>query len=194
MMMQRIATLFLPLVCTSLILAQISLDQGASLDEGAGPDQGASHEARLAALQLKLPPVSEPVGIYRRAVVVDNLIYLAGHIPIDADGRIMTGRVGAGVNVETARQAARRSGLAMLATLRAELGSLDRVKRLVKTTGMVNSSTDFHDQPAVVNGCSELFRDVFGAERGVGARSAVGMAALPKGAIVEIEAVFEIKP
>ena len=154
--------------------------------------QTSNPELRLAELQLELPAVSKPVGIYRRAVVVDKLIYLAGHIPIDPDGRIMTGKVGLNVDVQTAQQAARRCGLAMLATLKSELGSLNRVKRLVKTTGMVNCTEDFTEQPTVINGCSQLFVDVFGKDQGEGARSAVGMNSLPKGAIVELEAVFEL--
>ena len=150
-------------------------------------------EQRLAELQIELPEMSDPVGIYRRAVVVDNLIYLAGHIPIDDDGNVIKGRAGANVDMPAAKLAARRCGLAMLATLKDELGSLDRVRRVVKTSGMVNCTFGFEDQPAVINGCSELFRDVFGADQGIGVRSAVGMMALPKGAVVEIEAVFEIE-
>ncbi len=152
------------------------------------------YDQKLVEMGLELPPVSRPVGIYRRVVVVDNMAWLAGHVPRTPDGQIMGGKVGEDVTLDQARQAARQSGLAMLASLKAELGTLNRVKRLVKTTGMVNCTPEFRDQPQVINGCSELFRDLFGDEAGVGARAAVGMNALPGGAIVEIEAVFEIKP
>ncbi len=133
------------------------------------------------------------MAIYKRAVVVDHLVYLAGHIPFDAKGDVMTGKVGVDVSLAEAEAAAERCGLAMLATLKAELGSLNRVKRLVKTTGMVNCAPNFTDQSLVINGCSRLFQDVFGEENGVGARCAVGMSSLPRGAIVEIEAIFELK-
>lgn len=151
-------------------------------------------DRKLEAMGLELPPVSEAVGIYRPVVVVDNMAWLSGHIPRTADGEIMRGKAGGDVTLQRGQQAARQCGLAMLASLKAELGSLNRVRRLVKTTGMVNCTPDFVDQPKVVNGCSELFRDLFGEENGVGARAAVGMASLPAGAIVEIEAVFEIEP
>jgi enamine deaminase RidA (YjgF/YER057c/UK114 family) len=170
--------------------AALALVATAAYGQEANDQPGA--EQRLLELGVTLPAVSKPVGIYRRAVVVDNLIHLAGHIPIDTDGKVVTGKVGEDVSLESARDAARLAGLAMLATLRHELGSLDRIERLVKTVGMVNCTPDFVDQPAVVNGCSQLFKDIFGQQRGVGARSAVGMNALPKGAVVEIEAIFEI--
>jgi enamine deaminase RidA (YjgF/YER057c/UK114 family) len=170
----------------------IMLFVAAAVAAGQTPTVRATAEQRLSQLGVTLPAVSKPVGIYRRAVVVDNLIHLAGHIPIDAEGHIVTGKVGENVSLESAQEAARLSGLAMLATLRGELGSLDRVERLVKTVGMVNCTADFVDQPAVINGCSQLFKDIFGEQRGVGARSAVGMNSLPKGAVVEIEAIFEI--
>ena len=149
-------------------------------------------DKKLKEMGHELPPVSSAVGIYRSVVVVGNMAYLAGHIPRSAEGEILRGKVGDDVTLEQAQTAAKRSGLAMLASLKAELGSLNRVKRLVKTTGMVNCTADFVDQPKVVNGCSELFRDLFGQENGVGARAAVGMSSLPAGAIVEIEAMFEL--
>lgn len=154
--------------------------------------QDVDYDARLKGLGETLNQVSAPVGIYKRVVIVGNMAYLAGHIPINADGRVMTGKLGDGVDIEQGQLAARRSGLAMLASLKTELGTLNRVKRLVKTTGMVNCTEDFTDHPEVINGCSQLFKDVFGEENGVGARSAVGMNSLPRGAIVEIEAIFEL--
>lgn len=151
-------------------------------------------DGRLAQMGHELPPTSKPVGIYKPVVIVGNMAYLSGHIPRDASGEIMRGKLGDGVSIERGQQAAQRCGLAMLASLKAELGSLNRVKRLVRTAGMVNSTPDFTDQPRVVNGCSQLFKDLFGDDRGVGARAAVGMSSLPAGAICEIQAIFELKP
>jgi len=149
-------------------------------------------DKKLKEMGFDLPEPSGAVGIYKSVVVVDNMAYLAGHIPRTTAGEIMRGKVGDGATLEQAQAAAKRSAVAMLASLKAELGTLNRVKRLVKTTGMVNCTPDFVDQPKVINGCSELLRDLFGQENGVGARAAVGMNSLPAGAIVEIEAIFEL--
>jgi enamine deaminase RidA (YjgF/YER057c/UK114 family) len=151
-----------------------------------------SAEAKLAELKLELPPAPKPMGVYKPIVIVGNLAYLSGHGPLKPDGTLLTGRVGGEVNQDAGYAAARQTGLAMLATLRANLGSLDRVKRVVKTLGMVNCTPDFEKHPAVINGCSELWAEVFGKEIGVGARSAVGMGSLPGNISVEIEAIFEI--
>ena len=151
-------------------------------------------EARLSQLGLQLPPVSKPKGLYRPLVVIGSLAYTSGHLPVREDGSLVTGRVGADLDQQAGYAAARQTGLAILATLRAELGSLDRVRRVVKIAGLVRCTEDFQNQPAVVNGCSELLAEVFGPEAGVGARSAFGSSALPLGAAVEIEAVFEIAP
>ena len=152
-----------------------------------------SAESRLAELKLQLPPAPKAIGVYRPIVVVGNLAYLSGHGPLLPDGSLMTGRLGDEVDEAQAKEAARQTGLALLATLRANLGSLDRVRRVVKVLGMVHCKSDFTGHPAVVNGCSELFRDVFGEESGVAARSAVGAGSLPAGMTVEIEAIFEIE-
>ncbi len=152
-----------------------------------------SAEKRLIELRLELPPTPKPVAVYRTVVVADNLAYVSGHGPLKPDGSMITGRVGAELDLPAGKAAARQVGLAILASLRAELGSLDRVQRLLKTLGMVNAASDFRDHPAVINGCSELFADVFGRENGIGARSAVGMGSLPGNIAVEIEAIFEIK-
>jgi len=149
-------------------------------------------EARVAQLKLELPPAPKPVAVYKPLVVVGNLAYVSGHGPLRTDKSLFTGRVGDQVDLEFGKAAARQTGLAILATLREHLGSLDRVQRVIKVLGMVNSTADFREHPAVINGCSELFRDVFGEERGVGARSAVGMGSLPGDISVEIEAIFEI--
>src|SRR6184192_2257709 len=149
-------------------------------------------EARLAELKLELPPAPKPVAVYKPLVICGNLAYVSGHGPLKPDKTLITGRVGQDLDLEGGKAAARQTGLAILATLRSALGSLDRVKRLIKVLGMVNCTPDFRDHPQVINGCSELFRDVFGSENGVGSRSAVGMGSLPGNIAVEIEAVFEI--
>jgi enamine deaminase RidA (YjgF/YER057c/UK114 family) len=151
-------------------------------------------EARLSELRLVLPPASKPKGLYKPLVVVGNLAYTSGHLPARPDGSLVIGRVGDELDQAAGYAAARLAGLAILATLRAELGNLDRVMRVVKIVGLVRCTADFQQQPAVINGASELFADVFGPEAGVGARSALGTNALPLGAAVEIEAVFEIMP
>jgi enamine deaminase RidA (YjgF/YER057c/UK114 family) len=152
-----------------------------------------SPEARLAELGLELPPAAEPKGVYRPLVMVGNLAYTSGHLPVAADGSLLTGRVGAELDQQAGYHAARQAGLAILTTLRKELGTLDRVRRVVKVLGVVNCTGDFTQQPAVINGCSELLAEVFGPEAGVGARSAVGAGSLPLGVPVEIEAIFEIQ-
>jgi len=150
-------------------------------------------EARLIELKLELPPAPKPVAVYRPLIIVGNLAYVSGHGPLLPDKSLMSGRVGSEVDTAFGKEAARQTGLAILATLREHLGSLDRVRRVIKVLGMVNSTADFRDHPAVINGCSELFRDVFGEENGIGARSAVGMGSLPGNISVEIEAIFEIQ-
>lgn len=151
-----------------------------------------SAEARLAELDLLLPPAPKAIGLYRPLVMVDNLAYLSGHLPLLPDGSLICGRLGETLDQDAGFQAARQTGLAVLATLQAHCGTLDRVQRLVKTFGLVNCTPEFTDQPAVINGFSELMRDVFGEEAGIAVRSAVGAAALPAGVAVEIEAIFEI--
>src|SRR5205085_12562846 len=121
------------------------------------------------------------------------LAYVSGHGPLQPDKSLITGRVGADMDLAGGKNVARHVGLAILATLRNELGSLNRVRRLIKVLGMVNSTPDFRDHPAVINGCSELFADVFGKENGIGARSAVGMGSLPGNISVEVEAIFELQ-
>lgn len=150
-------------------------------------------EAKLIELKLELPTPPKPAGLYKPMLVVGGMAYLSGHGPYKSDGSMHLGRVGVDVDLNGGYQAARQTGLAMLATLRAGLGSLDRVKRVVKLLGLVNSTADFHQHPAVINGCSELFADVFGIDLGVGTRSAFGTVALPGNITVEIEGIFEIE-
>ena len=150
-------------------------------------------ESKLSELGLDLPPPPEPKGAYKPLVIVGNLAYTAGHLPVAADGSIITGRIGAELDQQAGYRAARQAGLAILATLRKELGTLDRVRRVVKVLGAVNCTAEFDQQPAVINGCSELLIEVFGPQAGAGARSALGANTLPLGVPVEIEAIFEIE-
>ena len=149
-------------------------------------------EHRLAQLQVILPSAPKPVAVYKPVVVVDRIAYVSGHGPLRADNTLITGVVGRDLSLDEGKAAARQVGLAILATLREQLGNLDLVKRVVKVLGMVNTAPDFYDHPKVINGCSELFFDVWGPENGVGARSAVGMGPLPGNIAVEIEAIFEL--
>ncbi|MEQ8847209.1 RidA family protein [Botrimarina sp.] len=152
-----------------------------------------SYEKRVQELGLAIPEPPSVMGLYRPVIVVDGLAYTSGHGPIGPDGKLVCGRLGEDLDADRGREAARLVGLAMLASLRAELGSLDRVDRLVRTLGLVQSAPGFTDQPAVINGFSELMKEVFGPEAGVAARSAVGAAALPAGMAVEVEAVFRVE-
>ena len=151
-----------------------------------------SAEARLAELKLELPPAPKPMGVYKPVVVVGNLAYVSGHGPLKPDLTLIKGRVGADLSLEEGKAAARQVGLAILASLRAHFGSLDRIKRVIKTLGMVNSAPDFLEHPKVINGCSELFAEIWGPDHGVGARSAVGLGPLPGDIAVEIEVIFEL--
>lgn len=150
-------------------------------------------ETRLQELHLTLPDVPKPMAVYKSAVRVGNLVFVSGHGPLKADGKMIVGRVGHDMTLEQGKDAARQVGLAVLATLKNSLGSLNKVKRLVKTLGWVNCTADFTDQPKVMNGWSELMKDVFGEDNGVGARSAVSAHTLPGGIAVEVEAIFEVE-
>ncbi len=151
-----------------------------------------SHEKRFAALNLELPPAPKAMGLYRPIVVVGSLAYLSGHGPLNADKTLTCGRIGDDMDVEAGFEAARKTGLAVLATLKEHCGTLDGVKRLIKTFGLVQATPECTDHPAVINGFSELMRDVFGEDCGIAARSAVGAASLPAGMAVEVEAIFEL--
>ncbi|MEN6498483.1 MAG: RidA family protein [Thermoguttaceae bacterium] len=148
---------------------------------------------KLAELGVELPPAPEPKGLYKPMLLVGNLAYTSGHLSTHPDGSVLVGRIGADLDQAAGAGAAQRAGLAILSTLRAGLGSLDRVRRLVKLLGLVNCTPEFTQQPAVINGCSQLLADVFGPEAGVGVRSAVGAGSLPLNAAVEIEAIFEVE-
>lgn len=150
-------------------------------------------ESRFASLQLVLPPAPKPVAVYQPLVLVGSLAHVSGHGPLRSDGSLITGVVGRDLTLEQGKDAARQVGLAMLSTLRERLGSLDRVRRVVKLLGFVNSAPDFYDHPRVINGCSELFAAVWGPADGVGARSAVGLGPLPGNIAVEVEGLFELQ-
>jgi enamine deaminase RidA (YjgF/YER057c/UK114 family) len=153
----------------------------------------ADFDKRIQELHLTLPPAPKPVAVYKPAVKVGNLLFVSGHGPLKEDKSLILGVVGKTLNTDEGKAAARQTGLAILATLKDHLGSLNKVKRLIKSFGMVNCTADYTDQPKVINGYSELMKDVFGEDAGVGARSAVGHNSLPGGMAVEIEAIFEVE-
>ena len=150
-----------------------------------------SAEAKLRELQIELPQPPAPAGTYAPIVQVGEFCYLAGHGPIKPDGTMICGKVGADLNVAEGQEAARAVGLAMLATLKKHLGSLDRVVRVVKVLGVVNATLDFDQHPQVINGFSNLMVQVFG-EAGRAARSAIGASSLPANIAVEIEAIVQV--
>jgi len=150
-------------------------------------------EEVLSSFSIDLPPPPAVAGLYKPMLEVGDLIYLSGHLPIQHDGTPMIGEIGNGCTMEEGFAAARQAGLNILATLRHGLGSLDRIQRVVKLLGLVNASSGFTQHPQVINGCSELFKEVFGEEAGVGARSALGVSGLPAGVMVEIEAIFQVR-
>lgn len=144
-------------------------------------------------LGLTLPPAPKPLGVYKPFLIVEKMAYVSGHGTVQEDGSLIIGRVGKDMDIEAAKLAAQQVGLAIIATLKANLGSLDKIERVVKVLGMVNATEDFERHPYVINGCSELFSNIWGEEKGVGVRSAVGMGTLPDNIPVEIEAHFLLK-
>jgi enamine deaminase RidA (YjgF/YER057c/UK114 family) len=141
---------------------------------------------------LRLPPAPAPLGVYKPCLIDGKYLYLSGHGPVQDDKSLIIGRIGADLDQEAGKLAARQVGLTMLSTIQANLGSLDRVKRVIKVLGMVNCTPDFEKHPYIINGCSELFVQVWGPDLGVGVRSAVGFGSLPDNIPVEIEALFEL--
>jgi len=144
------------------------------------------------ALNLELPPAPQPMGVYKPFMIVGNFAYVSGHGTLKSDGTMIIGKVGQDMTADEGKLAAQQVGLAILATLTANLGSLNKIKRVVKTLGMVNATPDFGRHPFVINGCSELFAKIWGQDAGVGVRSAVGMGSLPENIPVEIEVMFEL--
>lgn len=150
-----------------------------------------SPESQIVKLNLQLPPAPKPVGVYKPVLIVGNTLYVSGQGPMKSDGSLIIGRLGDNMSLEEGKLAARQVGLTMLSTIKNHIGSLDKIKRIIKVIGMVNSTPDFGQHPAVINGFSELMAEVFGDENGIGVRSAVGMF-LPMNIAVEIEASFEL--
>ena len=142
---------------------------------------------------LSLPPAPKPLGVYKPFLTLGNLVYVSGHGTVKSDGSLIIGRVGKDLTMDEGKAAAQQVGLAILATLKKNLSSFNRVKRVIKVLGMVNCVPDFERHPYVINGCSELFATVWGDDNGVGVRSAVGMGSLPDNIPVEIEAIFELE-
>ena len=149
-------------------------------------------DARFEQLGLSLPPAPAPLGVYKPCLVDGKYLYLSGHGPVSDDKSLIIGRIGEDMDQEEGKLAARQVGLTMLSTIKSNLGSLNKVKRVIKVLGMVNCTPDFEKHPFIINGCSELFADVWGTENGIGVRSAVGFGSLPDNIPVEVEALFEL--
>ena len=150
-------------------------------------------DERFAELNLVLPPAPTPLGVYKPFLIDGIHCYVSGHGPLLNDKTLIIGRIGAGMSKEEGKLAAQQVGLTILATLKHNLGSFNKIKRVIKVLGMVNCSSDFEQHPFIINGCSELFAKVWGEDNGVGVRSAVGMGSLPGNIPVEIEALFELE-
>ena len=150
-------------------------------------------EERLRDLKITLPTPPKAMAKYRTALLVGSRLFVSGHGPLKEDGTYIQGKVGDDLTIAQGYAAARAVGLAVLGTVRPELGTLDRIKRLIRTVGFVNCSGDFRDHPQVINGFSELMAEIFGDEAGVGVRSAVGASSLPVNIAVEIECLFEVR-
>jgi enamine deaminase RidA (YjgF/YER057c/UK114 family) len=155
-------------------------------------DQNNTPDERFRATGLQLPPAPAPLGVYKPCLIDGKYLYLSGHGPVLPDRKLIIGRVGVDMDKDGGKMAAQQVALAMLATIMEKLGSLNKVKRVIKVLGMVNSTPDFGAHPYVINGCSELFALIWGEENGIGVRSAVGFGSLPDNIPVEIEAMFEL--
>ncbi|MEI7589110.1 MAG: RidA family protein [Chitinophagia bacterium] len=149
-------------------------------------------EENFAKLGLSLPPAPKPLGVYKPLLIDGKHCLVSGHGPVKDNGELIIGRVGVDLTMDEGKLAAQQVGLAILATIKANLGSLDKIKRVIKVLGMVGCDSDFEKHPYVINGCSELFAAIWGTDNGVGVRSAVGMGSLPGNIPVEIEAMFEL--
>ena len=149
-------------------------------------------EQRFEQTGLTLPPPPKPVGVYKPFLIDGNHLYVSGHGPLKDDGSLIKGRIGDTIDLEKGKEAAQQVGLAILSTIKNNIVSLNKIKRVIKVLGMVNCVSDFEKHPYIINGCSELFKKVWGDEGGVGVRSAVGMGSLPDNIPVEIEAIFEL--
>jgi enamine deaminase RidA (YjgF/YER057c/UK114 family) len=177
----------------ALLLMSCGEQQSTEQTQSDTPTAGVGAEARLAALGIELETPPAPVANYVNAVRTRNLLFLAGKGPNKPEGGYVTGKLGADLSTEEGYAAARLAGITQLAVLKAELGSLNKVRRIIKVTGMVNATPDFTEQPEVINGFSDLMVAVFG-ENGKHARAAVGMGSLPRNIAVEVEMVVEVYP
>lgn len=146
----------------------------------------------FAQLNLSLPPAPLPLGVYKPYLIDGKYLYVSGHGPVQDDKSLIIGRIGQDMDMDQGKLAARQVGLTILSTIKTHLGSLDRVKRVIKVLGMVNCVPEFEHHPFIINGCSELFAQIWGDDNGIGVRSAVGMGSLPDNIPVEIEALFEL--
>lgn len=149
-------------------------------------------DERFEQLKLNLPPAPAPLGVYKPCLVDGKYLYLSGHGPVQDDKSLIIGRIGSDMTPEEGKLAALQVGLTMLSTIKTNIGSLNKVKRVIKVLGMVNCTPEFEKHPFIINGCSELFAKVWGEENGIGVRSAVGFGSLPDNIPVEIEALFEL--
>lgn len=149
-------------------------------------------EQRFELLKISLPPAPGPLGVYKPCLVDGRYLYVSGHGPVKEDKTLIIGRIGKDMDMEEGKLAARQVGLTILATIKKNMGSLDKIKRVIKVLGMVNCTPDFEKHPYIINGCSELFAAIWGEENGIGVRSAVGMGSLPDNIPVEVEAIFEL--
>lgn len=148
-------------------------------------------EQKLKDLGLSLPILPGSKGIYKRCLVTGNHLYVSGHVSVNSDGSYITGKLGKDLNEEQGKEAAQQCGLGILVSVKDVMGDLQKIKRVIKLLGMVNSIPDYEKHPLVINGCSELFSNIWGDD-GIGVRSAVGMGSLPNNVAVEIEAIFEL--
>ena len=149
-------------------------------------------EEQFKKLGLQLPPAPTPKGVYKPCLIDGKYLYVSGHGPVQDDGTLIIGRIGKDLDKDQGKLAARQVGLTMLSSIRAQIGELNKIKRVIKVLGMVNCTPDFEKHPFVINGCSELFAAIWGEENGIGVRSAVGFGSLPDNIPVEIEALFEL--
>src|SRR5436190_21290005 len=153
-----------------------------------------SVEKKLTELNLPLPVSAQSKVIYKKCLVVGDLLYISGHVSINTDGSMIKGKLGKDISDEEGKAAARQAGLAILSSIKEHFGNFDKIKRVVKLLGMVNCIPEYENQPIVINGCSELYVHLWGDGNGKGVRSAVGMGSLPGNVAVEIEAIFELEP
>jgi enamine deaminase RidA (YjgF/YER057c/UK114 family) len=150
-------------------------------------------DQKLDSMGLTLPAAKPSKGIYKSCLTVGSLVYVSGHVSINTDGSFIRGKLGNDISDEDGKAAALQCGLNMLGSLKNHLGSLDKVKRVIKLLGMVNATPDYQKHALIINGCSELFLQLWGEDNGKGVRSAVGMGSLPESVAVEIEGIFEIE-